>query len=169
MGRVQVSTWAARTVHPGTFKPLFAFLWIALVALWLSRPCVAALLLTDEPSVTPVSPPITFSEYPVGTVNPVYSLPSVSGYGDLTISFGTHFVGQTVGSANSLTDTTPIGPLTLSAAGPKVATALDLANPNMPGLGGKIPMGFFDIFFSTPRRDPLRHPGRSLVLRTWPS
>jgi len=69
--------------------------------------------------------------------NPVYEFQNDPQYGDMTVSFGTHFVGQTLGNSyNSLSQSSPLGPLTLAAGLPDVVTQLDLRMPGTIRLGG---------------------------------
>jgi hypothetical protein len=77
---------------------------------------------------------ITFDT--VGVVNPIATFSDVPGIGGLTVSFGTHFLGQTRGSSyNSLSDTVPTSPLTLDPSG-KVKTMFDLSSASGIMLGG---------------------------------
>ncbi len=70
-------------------------------------------------------------------VNPSYTVGGVPGYGTVTVSFGSRFEGQTLGSTdNSLSDTSPSNPLTLAPL-PIVKTSFDLANPTDIVLGGE--------------------------------
>lgn len=74
----------------------------------------------------------------IGVTNPTYHLPAIPNAGDLTVSFGTHFNGQSFGEMhNSLGDTSPSNPLSLaSVAGTAVQTMFDLSHPAGPVLGG---------------------------------
>lgn len=151
MSRVQIPFSAAHWVRPHPLTVLVAAITFAVVSDRVVPTCEGALVLTNPTEVIPVTPTITFSEVGLGTPNPVYSFSSVDLYADLTISFASHFEGQVLGSApNSLLDTRPDSPLALALGGPLVATSLDLANPTMPGLGGLIPAGLLNIYFSTP-------------------
>ena len=72
--------------------------------------------------------------------------------GDRTISaqFGSIFVGQQVGSdLNSLSDSTPDGPLMLDPNGPAVATLIDLSTKSVV-VGGYEPSGDSFQYFGTP-------------------
>lgn len=72
----------------------------------------------------------------VGVVNPEITFSNVPNVGDLTVSFGTHFVGQTLGRAyNSLASTAPNAPLQLNRS-EMVKTMFDLASPVGVSLGG---------------------------------
>lgn len=83
----------------------------------------ATLVELGEGSFTPAASVITFSEYALNTVNPVYN------FGDYTVNFGGYFQGglgtPTVG-AN----------LTLDAASPATFITTDGANPTSPVLSG---------------------------------
>jgi hypothetical protein len=99
---------------------------------------------------TPQASVITFSEagHPVGQTNPVYNLATAS-LGNVTVSFGQSFVGQTVAGSDVRTITgTPTGPLTLNAVGTEIVT--DGANPTSPVLSGSpIFNGPISMLFST--------------------
>jgi hypothetical protein len=72
----------------------------------------------------------------IGDENPVRTFTNVPGIGDLTVSFGTHFLGQTRGSTyNSLDDTVPTNALTLDPSG-NVRVMFDFSAPTMVMLGG---------------------------------
>jgi len=67
-----------------------------------------------------------------GLTNPSYRFDT--SHGEMEVSFGTHFLGQTFGhSHNSLLDTTPISPLQLGGTS---MTMFDVGNPNGIVLGG---------------------------------
>ena len=72
-----------------------------------------------------------------GDTNPTYTLTTAS-LGDVTVSFGPNFVGQTLtgGFPDTLDDTTPEGPLTLDLNGPATRVVRDSANPSSPVLSG---------------------------------
>ncbi|MCA9168904.1 MAG: hypothetical protein KDB23_14620 [Planctomycetales bacterium] len=74
----------------------------------------------------------------LGLTNPSYTFSAIPDGADLTISFGTHFVGQSFGEMhNSLADTTPSNPLTLAnIPGSSVSTMFDLSHPGGLVLGG---------------------------------
>ena len=70
-------------------------------------------------------------------VNPSYTVTGVPIYDTVTVSFGSRFEGQTLGSSdNSLDNTSPSNPLTL-ATDPIVKTSFDLANAMDIVLGGE--------------------------------
>jgi len=74
---------------------------------------------------------IEFDEVLPFTENPVYMI------GGRTVSFGSLFEGQTLGTIpNSLSDSSPSNPLMLSSTAPAVATAIDMSNPSFWVLGG---------------------------------
>jgi hypothetical protein len=106
-------------------------------------------------SFTPAASVITFSEpgYPVGTLNPVYNFTGLSGLGNVTVSFGGHFVGQTAsgGFPVTLSDHTPTSPLALDPSAPNTFIADDGAVQTSPVLSGTpIFNGPISVFFSTP-------------------
>lgn len=82
------------------------------------------------PATTPV---ITFSETASNgkllnylKPNPSYSFSGVDQLGDITVQFGSRFVGQSFGMmANSLDDTSPTGPLTVDTAAAPVGVVLE--------------------------------------------
>ena len=72
----------------------------------------------------------------VGVVNPTVTLPNIPDIGDLTVSFGSRFMGQSPGSMhNSLDDTVPNPPLRLNP-NVNVKTLLDISSPTGVMLGG---------------------------------
>jgi hypothetical protein len=117
-------------------------------------PASAVLVDLGPGSFTPAATVITFSEpgYPVGTVNPVYSL-AAGTLGMVTVSFGGHFVGQAAGGGFPVTliDTTPTGPLALDPAAPATSIVTDAAAPTSPVLSGTpIFNGPISVLFSVP-------------------
>ena len=59
-------------------------------------------------------------------VNPQFTFDDDPEYGSITVSFGTHFVGQTLGmSYNSLSETSPVATLSLASGPPDVTTQWD--------------------------------------------
>lgn len=132
----------------------------------------AAIQRVDPSTVPPVIPPITFSEVPINTLNPSFAFTGVPTYGDLTVSFGSLFEGQTLAATpNSLIDSSPSSPLMFKTGGPDVATAIHLdhdVNPSITrvGLGGFIPMNmYFDLYFSTPISMLFSQPVTSVVFK----
>lgn len=107
---------------------------------------------------------ITFSEYPLGTQNPVYA-PSVYGGSATspTVSFGGYFTGQTAGANNpgacpsgaAVTGCVlgnPTGPLSIDPNSPATFIAEDGAQPTSPILSGSpLYNGSIAILFSTPQ------------------
>lgn len=70
-------------------------------------------------------------------VNPSYTFTGVPIYDTVTVSFGSRFEGQTLGSSdNSLDDTSPSNPLSLAEL-PIVKTSFDMANAMDVVLGGE--------------------------------
>jgi hypothetical protein len=119
-----------------TKKLLFSV--IAVPLLGLTTGANAALVNLGPGSFTPLASVITFSEFPGGTIDPVYTFTSLPGLGDVTVSFGGHFVGQvaTGGSPNTLSDPTPDSPLALDPGAPDTFITGDGANPTSPVLSG---------------------------------
>lgn len=112
----------------------------------------AALVNLGPGSFTPLAPKITFSEIAYGSVNPVYNFTGLPTLGDVTVSFGTYFQGQTptIGSPRTLTGT-PTGPLTLVTEDHGTFIQSDGANPTSPVLSGNpIFNGPISILFSKP-------------------
>ena len=100
-------------------------------------------------SFTPAATVITFSEFAVNTINPVYSLPAGS-LGTVGVTFAGSFVGQTItgGGVKTLTGS-PTGPLTLGAGDTFITT--DGANPTSPVLSGTpLYNGPISVLFSVP-------------------
>ncbi|WP_133366144.1 PEPxxWA-CTERM sorting domain-containing protein [Qipengyuania sediminis] len=85
---------------------------------------------------------ITFSEKPVGTVNPTYVAADYGGGPDgPTVTFDGFFNGQSLGAgcggvATGCVVGSPTGPLTLNAASPNASIVNDGAAPNSPVLSG---------------------------------
>jgi len=70
-------------------------------------------------------------------VNPVYEFENDPIHGDLTVSFGTHFRGQQLGTSyNSLKQTAPGGPLRFASGEPDVMTQFDYRRADTIRLGG---------------------------------
>ncbi len=116
--------------------------------------CTASAALVDlgPGSFTPLAPVITFDEQPLGTVNPVYNFSGLPTLGDVTVSFGTNFQGQTVTGSGVRTLTgSPTGPLTLVTEPNGTYITNDGASPSNPILSGDpIFNGPISIFFSKP-------------------
>lgn len=78
---------------------------------------------------------VVFDE--LGIINPEYTVSGAPVYETVTVSFGSIFEGQTLGSANnSLSNSTPSAPLMLATNAPNVETLLDLANQGTIVVGG---------------------------------
>lgn len=108
---------------------------IAGVAL-LATSADAQLVRIGAGSFTPAATTITFSEYALGTVNPVYNYSSIAGIGALTVSFAGAFTGQTVtGSTVRTLSGNPTGPLSLNTA-EQTSIVGDQSNPTSPVLSG---------------------------------
>jgi hypothetical protein len=81
--------------------------------------------------------------------NPVYSFSDVPGLDDVTVRFGSLFVGQHLGPMlNSLEDTSPSNPLALDPNGPPVGVMLENWASDKLVLGGMNTAKF--QFFTTP-------------------
>ncbi|HSU19369.1 MAG TPA: PEP-CTERM sorting domain-containing protein [Acidobacteriaceae bacterium] len=107
---------------------------------------------------------ITFSEYPNGTSNPVYT-PAQYGGGATspTVTFGGYFTGQSAGATNpgacpsgaAITGCVlgnPTGPLSIAPGSPATFIAGDGAQPDTPILSGTpLYNGSIAILFSTPQ------------------
>lgn len=127
---------------------------VGTVMVFTVAPAVAALFDLGPGSFTPAASVITFSEVTLGTTNPVYNFVAVPDIGDVTVSFGPMFVGQSVsgGTPDTLADFTPTaGPLSLDLSGPSTFTAMDGSNPSSPVLSGT-PLfnGPISVLFSQP-------------------
>lgn len=114
----------------------------------------ATLLNLGPGSFTPAASVITFDSPGLGTNNPVYSFVAVPDIGDITVSFGSHFVGQTLsgGFPVTLVDTSPDGPLALA----NNPTGTEIVNDGAPGAtspvlsGSPIFNGPIAVLFSVP-------------------
>ncbi len=106
----------------------------------------AGILKIDSDAFTPAAGKITFSEFALNTVNPVYTAADYGGsVGQPTVSFGGFYQGQSLGQAGdcpagaALTGCvvgTPTGPLALDANSPAAKIVTDGANPTSPVLSG---------------------------------
>jgi hypothetical protein len=106
---------------------------------------------------------ITFSEVPLGTVNPTYTPAQYGGgAGSPTVTFGGFFTGQSLGAASPPCAAgaelsgcvlgNPTGPLTIDPSSPQTFTAIDGSNPDSPVLSGSPQFnGPIAIEFSTPQ------------------
>lgn len=118
----------------------------------LAVPGRAALLDLGPGSFTPAASVIEFDEVSLGTVNPVFNFTGVPGIGNITVSFGGTFLGQsaTPGFPVSISGS-PSSPLTLNAGTPTVYTEQDGASDSNPVLSGNPTFnGPISVFFSTP-------------------
>lgn len=125
---------------------------VAGLALSIAVPAQAALLDLGPGSFTPAATVITFSEQALGTVNPTYSFTGVPGIGDITVTFGGAFLGQTVAPGFPTTITgSPSSPLTLETGDPVTFITGDGAAPDSPVLSGTPTFnGPVSVFFSKP-------------------
>lgn len=118
-----------------------------------TSPSCATLIDLGPGAFTPLASVITFGEVSVGTVNPIYNFAGIPTLGNITVSFGGHFVGQAAGGGFPVTlvDPTPTGPLALDPAAPNTFTANDGASSTNPILSGT-PLfnGPISILFSSP-------------------
>lgn len=85
-------------------------------------------------------------------VNPVRAFSDVGAYDSLTVSFGTHFTGQKLGASyNSLSHTSPTGPLALATGLPDVMTLFDLDAPRGTWVLGGVDNGINGpVYYTTP-------------------
>jgi hypothetical protein len=115
-------------------KRTWVALFVACFAVGLGvRPAEAAVVLGGTSDAEEIYS-IEFNE--VGWVNPSVTFLDIPDVGDLTVSFGTRFAGQSPGDMhNSLDDTIPNPPLRLAPSG-MVKTMLDLSSPSGVMLGG---------------------------------
>jgi hypothetical protein len=107
----------------------------------------AAIIQIPAASFTAAAGLITFSEFPVGTVNPTY-LPANygGGAGAPTVTFEGFFAGQSLGGAappcpagaalSGCVIGAPSNPLSLSGPAPNTSIVNDGANPTSPVLSG---------------------------------
>jgi hypothetical protein len=129
------------------------FTGLALAAGLLTTGGASATLVNLGPgSFTPAASVITFSEVPVGTVNPTYNFTALPGLGNVTVSFGGFFQGQAItgGFPVTLSDNTPSNPLALQ---PGTATTVNDGAPGAtsPVLSGSPTFnGPIAVLFSTP-------------------
>jgi hypothetical protein len=127
-------------------KKLFGIVTAAL-AVSLGAGASAAVIRLDEAQFLPSAGLITFSEFALGTVNPVYTPADYGGGpGSPTVMTGGYFLGQQL-SADPGTDCpgaaatacivgTPAGPLSLDPAAPETSIRSDGDNPTSPVLSG---------------------------------
>ncbi|MDH4101341.1 MAG: PEP-CTERM sorting domain-containing protein [Nitrospirota bacterium] len=104
-------------------KKLLASLAVGVFSLGMIGSANAALVDLAAGSFTPAASVITFSEYSLGTTNPVYN------FGTYSVSFDGYFMGGL--------GTPTVGvPLALDAAAPNTFITSDGANPTSPVLSG---------------------------------
>ena len=114
----------------------------------------AALQNLGPGAFTPAATQITFSEAgrSVGDANPVYTFQNISGLGNVTVSFGGSFVGQTLTGTTvvTLANSKPSAPLRLAADSP-TNIVTDSSNPTSPVLSGTPRFnGPVSVLFSVP-------------------
>ena len=91
----------------------------------------------------------------LGIVNPVYTVSGEPFYEQITVSLGSMFDGQTLGSIkNSLSNTVPNAPLALATNAPNVETLFDFANPGSIVVGGSNN----GMYYTTPLAILFDHP-----------
>ena len=145
-------------------KNLLTGLSVAAVLLLCAKGRAETIVQVSESAFTPQAGLITFSEYPVNTMNPVYAPATYGGGANApTVTFGGYFTGQTAGAANpsacpagaAVTGCVlgnPTGPLSLDPKSPQTFITTDSAQPTSPVLSGS-PLfnGSIAILFSTPQ------------------
>jgi hypothetical protein len=115
----------------------------AAIMLWAALSAQADVVRIPEASFVAGSGLITFSEFPLSTVNPTY-LPANygGGGGSPTVTFDGFFVGQSLGGAvcggapSGCVIGTPTGPLALDPNSPETFITNDGSNPTSPVLSG---------------------------------
>ena len=123
----------------------------AVTTAFAARPARASLVNLGAGSFNSNGSVITFSEQPIGTINPVYNL-NVTGIGAEQVSFAGTFTGQTTTGSGVVTLGTvkPTGPLSLNTAN-KVSIAVDSGTPTSPILSGTpLYNGPISVLFSQP-------------------
>jgi len=106
----------------------------------------AQVIRIDQSAFTAQAGKITFSEFALGTNNPVYAPVNYGGVaGEPTVSFGGFFMGQAIGTVATCPPGAavtgcvvgnPTAALTLDAASPHTFIASDSSNPTSPVLSG---------------------------------
>ncbi|QPG04799.1 PEP-CTERM sorting domain-containing protein [Salinimonas marina] len=120
---------------------------VFLCGVFLALPLSAAVVKVASDDFTASANVITFSEFPLGTVNPTYTPAEYAGdVGDPTITFGGFFMGQSLSAtpgvdcpgaaASACIVGTPTGPLMLDPDSPDTFTVTDGSNPSSPVLSG---------------------------------
>lgn len=116
-------------------------------ALFMGSMASAAVVRVNEADFQPSAGLITFSEFALGTVNPVYAPGDYGGgAGAPTVTFGGYFKGQSLsanpgadcpgGVASACVVGTPTASLELDSASPDTFITTDGAAPNSPVLSG---------------------------------
>lgn len=145
-------------------RNVFAMFAAVVAATLAGNASAASILQISQSAFTAGSGEITFSEYPLGTANPVYT-PSMYGGSATspTVTFGGYFTGQQPGSVNPSACPSgaavsgcvlgnPTGPLTINPSSPQTFIAQDAAMPTAPILSGSpLYNGSIAIDFSTPQ------------------
>ena len=119
----------------------------------------AGIIKIEESAFNPGAGLITFSEFPGGTVNPVYNPADYGGTGSTVVTFGGFFAGQRLGGAgdcpagaalSGCVVGSPTNALALDALSPSTAITSDADNPTSPVLSGRPTFnGAISILFST--------------------
>jgi hypothetical protein len=107
----------------------------------------------DENSFIASASTITFDEFSLSVTNPSKVFENIPGLGNVTVSFGTNFIGQTRSGSGvvTLSDSDPDGSLQFDSNAPNVFTVNDGANPTSPVLSGSPTFnGPISILFSQP-------------------
>jgi hypothetical protein len=118
-----------------------------LVSAALATTAGAAVVRVSETDFNPTAGLITFSEFPLNTINPTYNPTDYGGgAGDPVVTFDGYFVGQMLSpnpgvdcpgaAATACVVGTPSDPLTLEIASPATFIDTDAANPTSPVLSG---------------------------------
>jgi hypothetical protein len=124
-----------------------------------AAPASAGVIRITEAAFTATAGLITFSEKPLGTVNPTYAPADYGGGGGApTVTFDGFFAGQSLGGGvcggapTGCVVGAPTGPLALDAAAPDTRIVNDGAAPTSPVLSGTpIFNGPIAILFSVPQ------------------
>lgn len=120
---------------------------IAALSLSLALPAAADVVRVDEEDFLAAAGLITFSEFPVNTVNPTYAPADYGGgAGAPTVTTEGYFVGQSLSAdpaadcpgavASACVSGTPTGPLALDPDAPDTFITVDGATPTSPTLTG---------------------------------
>jgi hypothetical protein len=104
----------------------------------LENPVTPSIFRIDENSFIASASTITFDEFSLSATNPSKVFENIPGLGNVTVSFGTNFIGQ-IRSGNgvvTLSDSDPDGSLQFDSNAPNVFTANDSAATTSPVLSG---------------------------------